>query len=157
MALNIFKRKHKEEKPASVKTTAGKEEKPEKVEELEVKPKKETKKEEPVSDKPTTGKKATAGKGEKLAWRVIKEPHITEKATLLAERNQYVFKVFPDANKIEIKKAIKEIYGADVEEVRIINVPRKKRRRGRIEGWRKGYKKAIVKIKEGQTIEILPK
>jgi len=75
----------------------------------------------------------------------------------LAERNQYVFKVFPDANKIEIKKAIKEIYGADVEEVRIINVPRKKRRRGRIEGWRKGYKKAIVKIKEGQTIEILPK
>jgi len=93
-----------------------------------------------------------------MAWRYIVAPHITEKATLLAEKeNQYVFKVAPDANKIEVKKAIEDLYGVKVEKVRIIKVPRKRRRRGRIEGWRKGYKKAIVKIKEGQKIEILPR
>ncbi|MCD5396519.1 MAG: 50S ribosomal protein L23 [Candidatus Pacebacteria bacterium] len=84
-------------------------------------------------------------------------PHITEKASYLAEKNQYVFKVSKDANKIEIKKAIGDLFGVEVEKIRIIKVPKKRRRRGRIEGWKKGYKKAIVKIKEGQKIEILPR
>jgi len=91
------------------------------------------------------------------AYRVLKEPHLTEKASILNENKQYVFKVFPKANKIEVKKAIEKIYGVDVESVNILRVPRKRRRLGRITGWRKGYKKAIVKIKKGQTIEILSK
>ncbi len=88
---------------------------------------------------------------------ILKTPHITEKSTDLVGKNQYVFKVWPKANKIEIKKAIEDLYGVDVLDVKIIKVPPKRRRLGRISGWRKGYKKAIVKIKEGQKIEVLPR
>ena len=91
------------------------------------------------------------------SYQIIKSPQITEKASELAEENQYVFKVFPQAYKIQIKKAIEKIYGVDVEKVRIINVPSKTRRLGRISGVKPGYKKAVVKIKKGQKIEILPR
>ena len=90
-----------------------------------------------------------------LPYRIIKGPHITEKATDLAGKNQYVFKVSLVANKIEIKKVVEQLYDVDVVSVRIIKVPRKRRVLGRISGWKKGYKKAIVRIKEGQTIEEL--
>ena len=89
--------------------------------------------------------------------KILKSPLITEKATESAKKNQYIFKVYPEANKTEIKKAIESLYKVNVLDVKIINVPPKRRRLGRTLGWRKGYKKAIVKIKEGQTIEILPK
>lgn len=88
---------------------------------------------------------------------ILKKPHITEKATDLAQENQYVFEVYPGANKIEIKKAIEKLYKVNVLDVRIIKVPPKKRRMRRTPGWKKGYKKAIVKIKEGQKIEVLPR
>ena len=91
------------------------------------------------------------------ARQILKSPHVTEKATDLAGRNKYVFKVGLKANKIEIKKAIQGIYDVDVLDVRTIKIPRKQRRLGRHKGWRKGYKKAIVKIKEGQKIEVLPR
>lgn len=95
------------------------------------------------------------------AYQVIKEPHITEKATDLIEQNKYVFKIFPKANKSEIKKAIKALYGAKVEKVNIIHLAPKKRRIGKYQGWRKGlkkgYKKAIVTLKRGEEIEILPR
>ena len=118
-----------------------------KKKEPEKKETKQTKKEQKVSLEKKGG----------LAWRILKEPHITEKATFLAQENQYVFRVFPDANKTEIKKAIEELYGVEVERVRIVNIPKKRRRLGRIEGWRKGYKKAMVKLKPGQKIEIIPR
>lgn len=89
--------------------------------------------------------------------KILIAPHITEKATELAKENQYVFKVYPEANKTEIKKAIENLYGVDVLDVKIIKIPKKRRRLGRISGWRKGYKKAIVKIKEGQKIEVMPR
>ena len=91
------------------------------------------------------------------ADKILISPQITEKATDLAQKNQYVFKVFPKANKTEIKKAIEDLYKVEVSDVKIINVPKKRRRLGRISGWKKGYKKAIVKIKEGQKIEVLPR
>ncbi len=90
-------------------------------------------------------------------YRILKFPHITEKATDLAERNQYVFKVESETNKIEIKKALKNLYKVDVISVKVINVPRRKRRLGKVMGWRSGYKKAIVRVKEGQKIEIMPR
>ncbi|MGB9743104.1 MAG: 50S ribosomal protein L23 [Minisyncoccales bacterium] len=90
-------------------------------------------------------------------YKIIKSPHITEKASDLTETNQYVFKVFSQANKIQIKKAVEKKYGVNVEKIRIINVPSKRRRMGRIVGARQGYKKAIVEIKKGQKIEILPR
>jgi large subunit ribosomal protein L23 len=91
------------------------------------------------------------------AYKILKTPHITEKATDLTGRNQYVFKIWERANKTEVKKAIEDVFGVDVVSIKIINIPRKKRRLGRIEGFRKGYKKAIVRIKEGQKIEVLPR
>jgi len=93
----------------------------------------------------------------RIAYRVLETPHVTEKATALTEEDKYVFKVLPRTNKIEIKKAVEDLYGVDVINVRIINVPKRRRRLGKQKGWRKGYKKAIVKIKKGQKIEILPR
>ena len=140
-AFNIFKKKKKPEK----KTEPI--EKPKKIE--EEKPKRET-----VSEKKPRKIKE---KKSDIAYRVLKAPQITEKATNLAEKNQYVFKVYPKTNKIEIKTAIEDLYNVDVLSVRIIKVRPKRRRLGRISGWRTGYKKAIVKIKAGQKIEVMPR
>jgi large subunit ribosomal protein L23 len=110
------------------------------------------------STKPKMGKvKAGPKKISKTAWRILKKPHVTEKATDLVKNNEYVFDVYSQANKPEIKKAVEDLYGVNVRSVRIINIPPKKRRLGRIEGWRGGYKKAVVRIKEGQKIEVLPR
>jgi large subunit ribosomal protein L23 len=88
---------------------------------------------------------------------ILHSPHVTEKATILSEKNKYVFKVASETNKIEIRKAVEGIYGVDVESVRIINVLGKMRKRGKQTGWKKGYKKAIVEIRKDQKIEILPR
>ena len=90
-----------------------------------------------------------------FSYATIKEPHISEKATYLAEDNKYVFKVYPNTNKLEIKKSVEGIYGVDVLSVNVIKIPAKKRRLGKTEGFKKGHTKAIVTIKEGQKIEIL--
>lgn len=90
-------------------------------------------------------------------YRILKSVHITEKATELADKNQYIFKVFQNANKQEIKKVVESIYNVDVISVNIINIHRKRKRLGKTIGWKQGYKKAIVKIKKGQEIEILPR
>ena len=100
----------------------------------------------------TKGKKRQTFKD---SYRVLDAPHISEKATNLGEKNKYIFKVKRGTNKIEIKKAINSIYGVEVVDVKIINVKRKKRKLGNRVGWKKGYKKAIVKIKEGQKIDLL--
>lgn len=92
-----------------------------------------------------------------IAYKVLVSPHITEKATDLSAKNQYIFKVFPGANKIQIKRAIEELYNVDVLGVKTIRVPRKPRRFGRFTGYRSGYKKAMVKIRQGQKIDVMPK
>ncbi|MCF7836078.1 MAG: 50S ribosomal protein L23 [Candidatus Marinimicrobia bacterium] len=97
--------------------------------------------------------RATEGKSE-LASFVISAPHITEKSTILSEGNVYVFRVTPRANKITIKKAVKELYGFDPIRINIVNIPAKTRSsRGR-KGVRSGYKKAMVYLKEGDQIEL---
>ncbi len=93
--------------------------------------------------------------GAKFSYEAIKQPHISEKATYLAEKDQYTFEVSADSNKNEIKKAVEGIYSVNVLSVNIIKIPAKKRRLGKTQGFRKAYKKAILKIKEGQKIEIL--
>jgi len=108
-----------------------------------------------VTEKSVPKKSAKSKKAEVFSYDVIKEPHISEKATMLSEKNQYSFKVHPRANKIEIKKAVEGIYGVNVLSVNIIIIPKKKRRLGRIQGFKTGYTKAIVKIQDGQKIEIL--
>ncbi len=91
------------------------------------------------------------------AYKVLKRPRVTEKATRAAENNDYIFEVWPRSTKPEVKKAVESVYGVRVVSVRIINIPKKPRRLGRISGWRKGYKKAIIKIQKGQKIEVLPR
>lgn len=86
---------------------------------------------------------------------VLQSPYFTEKSAMLEKNSKYVFKVYPGANKLEIKKAIESNYEVSVLSVKVINVKRKKRRLGRREGWRKGCKKAIVELKEGQKIDLL--
>jgi ribosomal protein L23 len=141
MALtDIFKKKKKPEK----KIIKPKEE----LKEI----KKETRTEKPV-EIPKVRKERKSGEAH---W-ILKAPHVTEKATSLTDKNQYIFKVSPRANKTEIKKTVRGIFGVDVVSVNIINVPEKERRLGRTKGFRKGYKKAIVRIKEGQKIEVLPR
>jgi large subunit ribosomal protein L23 len=143
--LDFLKRKEEktkktEKKPAKV--SAAKKEKIEKK--AEVKP--------AVNPVKSAAPKA---KNEKFSYEVIKSPHISEKASYLAEQNQYIFEILPNYNKKEVKDAVEGIYGVDVLSVNMIKIPAKKRRLGRTEGFRKAYKKAIVKIKEGQKIEIL--
>ena len=113
------------------------------------------KKDSLVGKKAASKKSVSPKKDAGSAYHILLSPHITEKATILNKDNKYVFKVYPHANKIEIKKAIKSAYGVDVSGVEIINIPKKKRRVGKSSGWRKGYKKAIIKVKKGQKIEIL--
>lgn len=102
----------------------------------------------------------TALKESKIAWRVLKDPHVTEKSTDLTALNQYTFKVLPNTAKGDVKAAVEEIYGVHVEGVRKIKVSRKSRRRptrrGKQQGWRAGYTKAIVTLREGEKIEVLP-
>lgn len=109
-----------------------------------------------ILPKEETARKSIKAGTKPVLW-VLKSPHIAEKPTYLAKQNQYVFRVFPDANKTEIKKAIEKTYDVEVVKIGTIKVQPKKRRLGRISGWRKGYKKAIVALKKGQSIEILPK
>ncbi|MCX6764435.1 MAG: 50S ribosomal protein L23 [Candidatus Nealsonbacteria bacterium] len=154
--LDKFKKNKKEalkkpwkEKKAKKKT----EKKPAKIPEKKEVEKKPEKKEVKIEEPKIKIKKITRGEER---W-ILKGPHVTEKATDLVAKNKYVFKVYSRANKIEIKKAVQDLYGIDVLTVRIINIPARKRRLGRHEGWQKGYKKAIIKVKEGQKIEILPR
>jgi len=87
-------------------------------------------------------------------YEVIKGPHITEKATILKENNrQVVFKVHPDATKIDIKRAVETIFKTKVLKVRTIRVKGKKKRFGRIVGKKPDWKKAIVTIAPGEDME----
>ena len=87
---------------------------------------------------------------------LIKNPIITEKVTMISQLGKYAFRVAKQANKSEVKKAIEEIYKVKVVSVNVINAKPKKRRLGRTMGVRPGYKKAIVTLKEGQKLDILP-
>lgn len=91
------------------------------------------------------------------AYKTLKKPRVTEKAADLTSKNQYIFEVFQNSNKNQIKKSVEDVYGVDVVSVNILKIPGKKRRLGRITGWKSGGKKAIVKIREGQKIEVLPR
>ncbi|SEN60771.1 50S ribosomal protein L23 [Lihuaxuella thermophila] len=79
---------------------------------------------------------------------IIRRPVITEKSTELMEDRKYVFEVDVRANKVEVKKAIEEIFGVKVEKVNTMRVPGKQKRYGRYTGRTPERKKAIVKLAE---------
>ena len=84
---------------------------------------------------------------------ILVRPLITERTTQLMAEGKYVFVVAKSANKIEIAKAVSEIFKVKVAKVNTVNVTGKKKRMGRTEGKRPDYKKAIVKLAPGETIE----
>jgi len=88
------------------------------------------------------------------AYKVLVKPLVTEKVSNLAVLNKYVFAVARSANKIEVAKAIKEIYGIKPIGVNIMNRLGKKARYGRVSGRRKDWKKAIITLPKGETIKI---
>jgi large subunit ribosomal protein L23 len=92
----------------------------------------------------------------KSTYDVLKGPMLTEKGTLLKETdNKVLFKVSKSANKIEIKKAIEEIFKVKVDRVTTMNYKGKKKRMGRYEGKRPDWKKAIVTLKEGEKLDFI--
>ncbi|MFC2062103.1 50S ribosomal protein L23 [Elusimicrobiota bacterium] len=87
---------------------------------------------------------------------IIKSPVITEKATeYRANLNKYTFYVDKRYNKLEIKKAIEEVFKVNVISINTLNVTGKKKRLGRFIGRKSGKKKAVVTLKEGDRITIM--
>ena len=84
---------------------------------------------------------------------ILIRPLITEKSTQFMEEGKYVFVVAKKANKIEIAKAVAEVFNVKVANVNTVNVSGKLKRMGRFVGKRSDYKKAIVKLAPGETIE----
>ena len=83
---------------------------------------------------------------------IIRAPSITEKNTMLREQNKYVFEVARDAKKDMIKAAVESLFNVNVVSVNTMVVKGKKKRMGRFSGYQPNWKKAIVKIAEGQSI-----
>jgi len=95
-----------------------------------------------------------AGSGPETHYRVILRPRVTEKGLKAVERARgYAFEVAPTANKVEIRRAVEALFKVKVEAVRTMNVVGKLKRMGRSFGRRPAWKKAIVKLREGHTIE----
>ncbi|MFN4986371.1 MAG: 50S ribosomal protein L23 [Ignavibacteria bacterium] len=90
---------------------------------------------------------------------VLRKPLITEKATKVGHQNQYVFEVAPEANKLQIRQAIKQMFDVDAVSVRTVRTKGKVKTRMTRQGMQVGKtnlkKKAYVTLKEGQTIDIV--
>jgi large subunit ribosomal protein L23 len=88
--------------------------------------------------------------------RVLVSPHVSEKSTRLSEAsNQVVFKVLPDARKLEIKHAVEKLFSVEVEDVQVTNVKGKRKGSGPKAGRRSDWKKAYVRLKQGHDIDFV--
>lgn len=86
-------------------------------------------------------------------YKTIIRPVITEKSTWLKEKNRDMcFEVAPQANKQEIKEAVESLLKVKVDKVRVVKKKGKRRRMGRSQGWTKDWKKAYVRLKEGEKM-----
>ena len=89
------------------------------------------------------------------ARKVLRRPLLTEKATIGREvANEYAFEVAGTANKIEIKSAVEKLFSVKVTKVRTMNMTGKMKRMGAHQGRRAAWKKALVTLAEGQTLDI---
>ena len=87
-------------------------------------------------------------------FKVLVAPHISEKATILADKNdQYVFRVAPDATKPEIKTAVETLFDVKVQSVQTVNIKGKTKRTARGLGKRNDVRKAYVRLEAGQDID----
>jgi large subunit ribosomal protein L23 len=95
-------------------------------------------------------------KSEKL-YSVIRAPHISEKSARAQEHNQYVFEIAAGANKKLVKDAVEALFSVKVESVNIMNVKGKVKSFRQRAGSRNGWRKAYVRLHEGQTIDVTAK
>ena len=131
MAFNIFRKKEKHAEP--------------------VKKPAETRQDVPTSGGKQAGKVSWGG----MSGAVLRNLHMSEKASYKAEENQYIFKVASNATKHAVKNAVQEAFGVIATKVNMVTIHSKTKRTGKGFGVKQGYKKAIVKVKEGQKIEVL--
>jgi large subunit ribosomal protein L23 len=85
---------------------------------------------------------------------ILLSPVVSEKSYSLINDRKYSFRVHKDAHKTQIRQAVEQLFNVHVERVNVVKVQSKPKRRGMIRGTRPGWKKAIVQIREGETIEI---
>ena len=85
---------------------------------------------------------------------ILIAPVVSEKSYSLINDNKYTFKVHKDAHKTQIRQAVEQLFEVHVQRVNIVKVQPKPKRRGLIRGTRPGWKKAIVQLREGDSIEI---
>jgi large subunit ribosomal protein L23 len=97
-------------------------------------------------------KKETKVSGQ--AYRILVKPLITEKASMVGIQNKFIFMISLDANKIDVAKAINEVYGIKPVAVNIIRSEGKTKRYGRYVGKRKDFKKAVVTLPAGKSIQV---
>ena len=86
--------------------------------------------------------------------QVILAPIVSEKSYAASTRGSYTFRVHSDAHKTQIRQAVEELFGVKVLNVNVLKVQPKPKRRGTFRGTRPGWKKAIVQLRDGHTIEI---
>lgn len=118
----------------------------------EVERKEREKVETPETPKPAPGQ-APARHAEP-ALVIGLEPHRSEKATALEKEGTYVFRVRRGVSKSQVRRAVEKMFAVKVEDVRVANLPSKRRRRGRTLGQRPGLRKALVTLRKGDRIEL---
>jgi large subunit ribosomal protein L23 len=87
--------------------------------------------------------------------QVLLGPHVSEKATGLAEAGQIVFKVRSDATKIDVRRAVELLFEVKVDRVSVVRIPAKQKRFGQRAGARQAWKKAYVRLAPGQDINFM--
>ena len=85
---------------------------------------------------------------------ILLAPVVSEKSYSLIGEGKYVFRIHPDAHRTQVRQAVEQLFDVHVERVNVLKVQAKPKRRGMFQGSRPGWKKAIVQLAEGQTIEI---
>ncbi len=86
---------------------------------------------------------------------ILRQPVVTEKSYAgTGEANQYTFRIARNATKVEVKAAVESIFEVKVDKVQVINMPSKPKRRGQHSGTRSGYRKAVVRLAEGHSLEM---
>jgi len=86
---------------------------------------------------------------------ILREPVVTEKSYAgTGDANQYTFRIASDASKTQVKAAVEAVFEVKVDKVQVINMPSKPKRRGQHAGRRSGYRKAVVRLAEGHSLEM---
>lgn len=150
--MGLFSKKKKDEKEKEAKQTEKKE-----IKEEQKGLKKESAKKalDSVAGKKQKEEKEKEKKvSSKSAYKILIKPIVTEKAANLSAENKYVFEVAKNANKIEVAKAVLEVYGIKPVNVNVMNFKGKKISRGRFFGKRKDWRKAVVSLEKGKTINV---